>query len=612
MEQPTRPHLTPDVHRFSLVKQLARLITVLAFFFCLLSMAFVFSALLYQLASLQRIYPGVRVEALNLGGLTVSQANEQLAQQAAGYLDRTITFTDGDKRWSYTIQQLGGQLDAERTAAIAYAYGRNDGLPANLLAQAGALDHGQAITPIITYDTGLIDTVLDQLGRQVNRQPRNARLVIHPDLKVEVIPAQTGVSLDQKKLKDDVLLALAAEGGAVIPLAKTETVPQIAESEEARKSAEQLLAKGLLFRFDHNRDKREWLLNGPQVRDMLVVGETAGADGRGIVSIAPDNEKFTAFLKQLAGEINQDVVEARFDFNPETGALTVTKPSQQGLELDVPKALEIVTAEVKHPAGVIALPVTISDPKVRMEDSPNFGIKELVSEATSYFKGSAPGRITNIRVSAEKFNGIVVAPGEVFSFDRYLGEVTAANGFEDSLIIQGDRTAVGIGGGVCQVSTTAFRAAFFGGFEIVERWAHGYRVSWYEKGFGPGLDATIYSPRVDLKFRNDTPSYILIETETNEKEGTLSFRFYGTKTGRLVEIDGPTEANVVPHGPDIYQKDPSLPEGKVKQVDWAVDGVDVVVTREVKEGEKIIHKDRIFSRYEPWQAIYLVGNATGG
>ena len=185
--------------------------------------------------------------------------------------------------------------------------------------------------------------------------------------------------------------------------------------------------------------------------------------------------------------------------------------------------------------------------------------------------------------------------------------MTEENGFVESLIIQGDRTAVGIGGGVCQVSTTAFRAAFEGGFEIVERWAHGYRVGWYETGSGPGLDATIYSPHVDLKFRNDTDGYILIQTESNLRTGTVTFNFYGTKPDRRVYISEPLEANHVPHGKPIYEEDASLKPGEIEQVDWAKDGMDVTVHRTVMEGDDVVHQDTIISRYQAWQAVYKVG-----
>jgi vancomycin resistance protein YoaR len=189
--------------------------------------------------------------------------------------------------------------------------------------------------------------------------------------------------------------------------------------------------------------------------------------------------------------------------------------------------------------------------------------------------------------------------------------VTKEAGFDESLIIQGNRTSVGLGGGVCQVSTTAFRAAFFGGYELVERWAHGYRVGWYETKSGPGLDATVYSPDVDFKFRNDTDYFLLIQTATDLAAGTVTFSFYSTKTGREVTVTEPETSNPVKHGPPLYERDPSLARGVTKQVDWAVDGLDVRVKRTVKEGDKLLHQDEIFSHYQPWRAVYKVGTGSG-
>jgi vancomycin resistance protein YoaR len=265
---------------------------------------------------------------------------------------------------------------------------------------------------------------------------------------------------------------------------------------------------------------------------------------------------------------------------------------------------------LESPANVIDLPLLVTAPAVSSADVEALGLKTLVSESTSYFKGSSEGRMNNIKQAASKFQNIVVPPDGIFSFNEHLGDVSKENGFDESLIIFGNRTTVGIGGGVCQVSTTAFRAAFYGGFEIVERWAHGYRVGWYETNSGPGLDATIYSPDVDFRFRNDTPHHILIKTETDLTAGTLTFRFYGTPTNREVVVSEPEQTNQVKPEPPVYEEDPLLPKGKVEQVDWANEGVEVTVTRTVTEDGAIIHNDTIVSRYRPWRAVYKVG--TGG
>jgi vancomycin resistance protein YoaR len=155
------------------------------------------------------------------------------------------------------------------------------------------------------------------------------------------------------------------------------------------------------------------------------------------------------------------------------------------------------------------------------------------------------------------------------------------------------------------VSSTAFRAAFWGGLPVVERTAHSFRVSYYEPP--KGLDATIYSPYVDLKWTNDTGHYILIQTYVDRDANKLTFRYYGTNPGRTVEMEGPLENNPVPHGPAVYRDDPTLAKGQKKQIEWAKDGLDVTVYRLIKENGVEVRRDTFFSRYQPWQAVYLVG-----
>src|SRR5512147_796441 len=153
--------------------------------------------------------------------------------------------------------------------------------------------------------------------------------------------------------------------------------------------------------------------------------------------------------------------------------------------------------------------------------------------------------MTNIGAATAQFQGVLIKPGETFSFNKYLGDVSLDKGFAEALIIFNGRTVTGVGGGVCQVSTTVFRAAFSAGFPIIERWPHAYRVGWYERGFGPGLDATVFSPYVDFKFTNDTPYALLIESYANDAAGRLTFKFYSTPDGRQVAVSEPIVENVV-------------------------------------------------------------------
>jgi vancomycin resistance protein YoaR len=194
-----------------------------------------------------------------------------------------------------------------------------------------------------------------------------------------------------------------------------------------------------------------------------------------------------------------------------------------------------------------------------------------------------------------------------------LGEVTKEEGYDESLIIFGNETIPDVGGGICQVSTTAYRAAFWAGFPIVERWAHAYRVGYYEQGGQPvGLDATIYSPHVDLKFVNASPYHLLIETYVNQTDSTLTYKFYSTGTGRIVELEGPVVTDVIEHGDPVYKEDASLAPGEIKQVEWATNGLTSVITRVIRGAStgEVIQREEFKSKFRPWNAVYLVGPGT--
>ena len=231
----------------------------------------------------------------------------------------------------------------------------------------------------------------------------------------------------------------------------------------------------------------------------------------------------------------------------------------------------------------------------------------------SYFTGSSSARDRNIRLGASKFNGVIIKPGQTFSFNEYLGDVSPEAGYDQSYVIIGNRTVLGVGGGICQVATTAFRAAYFGGYPIVERWPHAYRVGYYELGgFGPGFDATIYSPLVDFRFTNDTSHHILIQTEVDAARARLRFVFYSTKIGRTVEQVGPTRGEPIPPKAPVYEYDATLPAGTVVQDERPIDGLRAVLGRIVRDAEeRVLYEDTFVSNC-PRPARYRMERATAG
>lgn len=255
------------------------------------------------------------------------------------------------------------------------------------------------------------------------------------------------------------------------------------------------------------------------------------------VAVSFEREKARSFLEKISKEINKDPVNAKFKI--ENNKVSTFVADEKGIAVDIEKSLDIFSQlfsdNLSPQAGQeISLAYTIVEPQVKSKDVNNFGINTLIGEGRSNFKGSPSGRIHNIKVATARYEGLLLAPGEEFSFVDVLGPVDGEHGYLPELVIKQDKTEPEFGGGICQVSTTAFRAAIYSGLEITARKNHAYPVSYYNP---QGMDATIYIPRPDLRFKNNTSGYILFQTKI---EGTeLTFSFYGTDDGRKVTVDGP-------------------------------------------------------------------------
>ncbi len=327
-----------------------------------------------------------------------------------------------------------------------------------------------------------------------------------------------------------------------------------------------------------------------------------------------NRELLSETLNYLSQQINIEPENALFEFKD--GKVTAFKVSKDGRMLDTNVFMDqftdrlqvISTANRFEPDIVFNLPVITVKPTIATEDINGYGITELIGVGESSFRGSIPGRVHNIALAASRINGILIAPGEIFSFNQALGDISAATGYKQAYVIKQGRTVLDDGGGVCQVSTTFFRAALNSGLPIKERHAHSYRVSYYEQdGVKPGFDATVYAPTYDLKVENNTGNYILIQAKTDTINYKLTFEFYGKKDGRTVEISPVHLWDALPSPPELRQDDPTLPMGVIKQVDWAAPGIKAAFDYKVSRGDEILTEQTFYSNFIPWQAVYLVG-----
>jgi vancomycin resistance protein YoaR len=261
------------------------------------------------------------------------------------------------------------------------------------------------------------------------------------------------------------------------------------------------------------------------------------------ILVTLDTEIVKKAIASIAKKVNQEPADSRFKL--EDGKVVLFALSEKGIKLDEAGSLEVAVNSLKNRVAdtKLDLPYAEINPLATTDSIDNMGIDTLLGEGHSNFKGSPKNRVFNINVATDRFDGVLIKPGEEFSFVKVLGEVDGEHGYLPELVIKQDKTEPEFGGGICQVSTTAFRAAIYSGLEITARRNHAYPVSYYNP---QGMDSTIYIPKPDLRFKNDTPSHILIQTKIVGTE--LIFQFYGTSDGRKTTVIGPTILEKNPDG----------------------------------------------------------------
>lgn len=588
-------------------------------------LSFVMTTVVYvgfELLYLGRVYPGISVQGVKVGGLTTMQAAQELAALVSYPQQGQILVYYEGQNWVFKPQEIGLFYDPAATARSAYQTARQGDWLQSLGDKAGTLLYGKSIPPVLIFDQRLAAQMLERLAQTIDRPVINAAILLD-GTNVSVQNSQNGRKLDipaTLALLQQQMITL--QNGAV-PLVIREEQPKVVDVSQEAEMVRAILSQPLTLTLPEGQPDQNtlgpWVLEPSSVASMLsfeTVQTSSGFEYR--VGLRADT--LGSYLNSLAYSLKKSPSNTRFVFNDDTRQLEVIQPAVIGRTLNIGKSIETIEQRLLAGHHVIPLEFVFTPPAVTDDQSgEQLGIRELVHAETSYFYGSSATRVQNIVTAASKFHGLLVAPGETFSMAQAMGEVSLDNGYAEALIIYGGQTVKGVGGGVCQVSTTLFRAAFFSGFPIVERHPHAYRVYYYEKTPGntinerlAGLDATVFVPVVDFKFTNDTPYWLLMETYVSPTYSTLTWKFYSTKDGRTVswETTGPT--NVIPAPKPEYRGNPDLPQGEVKQVDWAADGAEVTVKRTVMRNGEILRQDTIYTKYAPWKAIYEYGPGTEG
>ncbi len=307
-------------------------------------------------------------------------------------------------------------------------------------------------------------------------------------------------------------------------------------------------------------------------------------------------------LEGLLAKATRPPRAAQWSFDP--NAKDWVLADQMGHSFNIGEAKKRYLEALKAGQSEFLLPITHTLSSRGAPYYYNLGIRQLLAEATTSFAGSSLERRYNIELGARRLNGVQIAPGETFSFAKAMGEVSERTGFKKAFVISGEQTVEGVGGGMCQVSTTLFRSAYFSGLPIVQRRPHSYQVRYYQP---TGLDAAVFLPSLDLRFKNDTPGHLLIQSSVSGSR--LTFRVFGTKD-REVTWSNPVILSRTPAPPTRFIVSPDLPAQRFVQVDWAAEGATVNVYRTLRFNSGKVTKDTLTSTYRPWGAVWLVGEGT--
>ncbi len=471
-----------------------------------------------------RIPPRAHIGSFAIGGIRTRDVSGAIAAYKQDFLASSMTINLRGKDVTHTLAELGVQLNTD--AAIRDV----SSLQGSFMPLRSV-----RVLPVVLFMNTTMQLLLEKDFQDVLPLPKNPTLAIQPDFSVTIIPGAAGEVIDILSLNRDIAHAVIQTPYDRVLANAIRAVPNkdVAQLEEVRAYVQGLLDSG--FSLVHHDEK--FPLSQQDIAAMIrFTGISAG-------DIAFDADYVRTYLnREIAPKVNRDALNARFEIRD--GRVSQFALPQDGEDIDIDasvRAIEQALISRASSAQIVSMqkPPLLSD----VESATALGITSRLAKGETDFKGSPKNRIHNIVTGIARYHGLLIAPGQEFSFNEFLGSVTAEAGFKPELVIKNNVTTPEFGGGLCQVSTTLFRAAVYAGMKITVRRNHSYAVRYYGT---PGFDATIYPPYTDFRFLNNTPGYLLIQTNI---DGTrLSFELWGTDDGRQVTVDGPHPYGKQPNG----------------------------------------------------------------
>jgi vancomycin resistance protein YoaR len=529
-----------------------------------------------------RLAGGVTIDGVDVGGLQAKDARALLERRSGALAHRPVVFTAGGKRFAIRPIELGVEPDWK--AAIAAAERQGDGFgPLRGFKRLDVQVFGADVTPPIRVLTGALQYKIGLIAKEVNREPRDAALV-RRGLKIVVAQARPGIVLDRAAATRTVVRELAAldRTGTHVEIPVRTRQPRVRAAALASAARQARVALSAPVRLELGPTR--WRLAPRRIARLLELP----SDGRTTLEIAGPVAR--DWLLRLARRVEKPAKDATFSVDGSHVQIVAARP---GTRLDVTRAADSVlrAASRRRPElRVVQLPVEESPAKLSTAAARAMHIRGLVSSYTTEY-GGIPNRIHNVELVAHLVDETLIGPGSTFSFNQTTGDRNAAKGFLEAPVIVNGELTTGLGGGVCQVSTTVFNAAFEAGLKITDRTNHALYISHYPQG----RDATVDYPSVDLKFVNDTGNWLLLRTFVSSSSLTVSL--YGTPVHRKVVS---STGSLVSHGVPPLKKtvDPTLAPGEKVVDDYGVPAMTTSVTRDVYSADgKLLYHDVWYSSY---------------
>ncbi len=551
-----------------------------------------------------QFYPGTSVLEFNLGGKSLASAEGMLRQRLSGFEQKAIIFEHQNKSWTASLADLGYRIDYAATLSTAFQHGRDRGVLARYSTWFDAGGRKQVFPLAFERNDATLTSYLAGLGNEVAVSAVDAKLVQN-GTKVDVQADIPGSQLNAASVRATVDATVQTASTETVPLAMVPVTANITASKlsPVREAAAKLLDGPVTI----VAGSATWSVDPDTLASALVIPDDPATQPP---TLNPD--ALVAAISDIATSLAIDPVNAIVGWD--NGPYAIEK-GKYGQKVDPAALASAVVAAALRENRTAQVPLTDVIPTVRSDNLGTLGLAGLIAAGDSSFEGSSEARSTNVQVAARHISATLIPPGAQFSFNNALGQITTANGYVEGKIIKGEWYASDLGGGVCQVSTTVYRAALKAGVKFDEWHPHSFRVSFYElDGWPPGIDAAIYQPNspdeweMDLKFTNSTDAWMLLQMV--EDSGHVTAQFYGAPKPYDVKLDKPTISPPIAPPAPIQRKTADLPAGQKKQAQVAAPGYKVVLTRSFLKGTQVVDQDTFVSEYDPQAEVWDIGTGS--